>query len=71
MAWVKIKESEVPAAIVFEVPSRNQGQIIEYAYGAHRNATADIGNERTAPFQRVLDQSEDDLARRVAFYKRS
>ena len=69
MAWVKIPADEVPPSIVFEVERRDQGQTIEYAYGAHPLAKSDIGNPQTAPYQRVTDLSEQPEFR-VSYYRR-
>jgi hypothetical protein len=51
--YVPCHKSQIPEGIRFMVPSENQGQIIEVAYG-------DFGNDipcHGAPYQRILDQS--------------
>lgn len=50
-AYTKIDEGALPRGVRFDVPRRNQGQIIEVAYGGFRRAEHDEGD----PFKRVTD----------------
>lgn len=60
--YVECKESDIPSFVRWDVPARNQGQIVEVAYGAIGLAReADVGD----PYKRVVDRS--DL--HVAYYK--
>ena len=48
-----VKAAEVPSGVRWAVPRKNQGQIVEVAYG-------DLGSEPEAgdPWMRIVDSSE-------------
>lgn len=54
MTYKKCELNDVPATVRFDVPRRNQGQMVEIAYGGFERAEHDEG----APFKRVTDRSE-------------
>ena len=66
--YSEVSASDVPSDIVWDVPRRNQGQIVEVAYSrgipAHRrvNHAADHGD----PWKRVTDGSD----RSVRYFRR-
>ena len=51
--YVECRESEIPADIRFDVPRRNQGQIVEVAYGTFSRGEAGPGD----PYKSVYDRS--------------
>ena len=61
--YIKVDEASVPGNIRFDVPGRNQGQIVEIAYGGWGRHEHDVGD----PYQRVTDRSD----RSVQYYKLS
>jgi len=60
--YVRIDKSEVPTNVRFDVIGRDQGQIVEVAWGTFGRAEAGPGD----PYQRVHDQSDGT----ISFYKR-
>ena len=52
--YERCAEAEVPDGVRFDVPRRNQGQIVEVAYGGFDQAEHDVGD----PYKRVHDQSD-------------
>ena len=57
MKYVEISKTDVPGDIQFDVTGRNQGQIVEVAYGGrdpHPRGEYSAGE----PFKRVIDTSE-------------
>jgi hypothetical protein len=52
--YVRCPAAAVPDRIRFDVPRRNQGQIVEVAYGTSGRGEADRGD----PFMRVVDLSD-------------
>lgn len=64
--YVEISESEIPAGVRFDVPGRNQGQVIEVAYGGFNRASHDAGD----PYKKVTDRSVPvGRASRVTYYR--
>ena len=63
--YVKCEPSDVPENIRFDVPLRNQGQIVEVAFGVPNQvrSIADDGD----PYMRITDHGDGS----VQFYKRS
>lgn len=65
--YIPIDPTSLPSAIRFDVPKRNQGQTVEYAYGGYDRAEHDD----SAPFMRITDSSfESHSPERVRYYKR-
>jgi len=62
--YVEIKRSEVPGGVRFDVPRRNQGQIVEIAYGGFARSEHDEGD----PYKRETDRSLP-AEQRTKFYK--
>lgn len=54
--------SDIPDGVRFDVPRRNQGQIIEVAYGDFGRSPNDNGD----PWKRVVDRSDGS----VQYYRR-
>lgn len=52
-AYASIKERDVPTGVRFDTPARNQGQIVERAYGGFRKGEHDDDD----PYMRVVDRS--------------
>jgi len=52
--WWPIPSWEVPAGVRFDVPRRNQGQIVEVSFGTFGRAEADSID----PYMRVTDHSD-------------
>lgn len=52
--YVECWEREIPEGVRFDVPRRNQGQMIEVAYGGFGRYENDEG----APYKRVTDRGE-------------
>jgi len=52
--WLACTIDDIPGAVRFDVPRRNQGQIVEVAYGTMGRAEADVGD----PWKRVIDRCE-------------
>lgn len=66
MSYKQINGSEVPAGVRWHVPRRNQGQIVEVAYGGFGRGEMDAGD----PYKRVEDRSEPtDSPERVTYYR--
>ena len=66
--YIEINEDQIPAGVRFDVPARNQGQIVEIAYGGYDRAEHDEGD----PYQRVIDKSEPvGTAARVRYFRRA
>jgi hypothetical protein len=62
-----IQSAQIPPGVRFDVPRRNQGQIIEVAYGGFGRSEHDDGDL----YRRVFDQSEPPGSPdRVRYYKR-
>mgnify|MGYP001578250302 CR=1 FL=1 len=55
--YQQVQKHEVPNAVRFDVPLRNQGQIIEIAYGGFGRAEHDDGD----PYKRVHDRSDGTI----------
>lgn len=69
MAYQQVQANEVPEGIRFDVPARNQGQIIEVAYGDRMELKAE--NDAGAPWKRVTDTSlPPSHPERVTYYRR-
>lgn len=67
--YQQVQANEVPKGIRFDVPARNQGQIIEVAYGDRMAVTAE--NDAGAPWKRVTDTSlPPGHPERVTYYRR-
>ena len=54
--YVVVKLSEIPEGVRFCIPSFNQGQIIEVAYGDFGQAEPGVGD----PWKRIINHSEVD-----------
>lgn len=52
--YVRCDLKDIPAGVCFSVPGRNQGQIIEVAYGGFGRAEHDDGD----PYKRICDGSD-------------
>ncbi len=65
MTYIEIPADQIPDSIVFDVPRRHAGQIIEVAYGQHRSRRdgADVGD----PYKRITDRSDGT----VTYYRRA
>jgi hypothetical protein len=61
--YVECRHEEIPSGVRWSVPSRNQGQIVEVAYGSFGSSEGDHGD----PFKRVTDASVPA----VTFYRRA
>ena len=55
---VPIDASQIPDDVRFDIPRRNQGQIVLVAYGGYSRGEHDEGD----PYMRVVDQSEGQEA---------
>lgn len=60
IVYVEVQSSEVPAGLRWDVPARNQGQIVEVAYAAWPWTAAEAGHGDE--WQRVFDASDRSLA---------
>lgn len=60
-----IPADSIPAKVRFDVPRRNQGQIVEVAYGGFSRYAHDEGDE----YKRVVDRSVG--VGRVTYYRRA
>ena len=58
--YTRCDERDIPAAVRFDVPGRNQGQMIEVAYGGLDRGEHDYGD----PFKRIKDENG-----RVTYYR--
>lgn len=59
--------SKLPVGVRFDVPGRNQGQIVEIAYGGFSRYAHDHGD----PYQRITDLSlPEGAAGRVRYLRR-
>ena len=56
--YVPIDASQIPDDVRFDIPRRNQGQIVLVAYGGDSRGEHDEGD----PYMRVVDQSEGQEA---------
>lgn len=57
--YIEIPAAQVPEDIRWDVPARNQGQIVEVAYGDHRRYGSEANHG--APYKRVTDHSEGSV----------
>ena len=62
--YIQCTENEVPEDVRFHVSGRNQGQMIEVAYGTFGRSEAGPGD----PYKRVHDRSIGPNA--VTYYRR-
>lgn len=53
--YISCEQSDIPAKVRFDVTARNQGQIVEVAYGTFGRGEAGRGD----PYKRITDQSID------------
>lgn len=60
--YEQCKEADIPAGVRFDVPRRQQGQIVEVAFGGRRRDEHDVGD----PYKRVTDRSVGE----VTYYRR-
>jgi hypothetical protein len=56
--YVACRESDIPAGVRFDVPRRDQGQMIEVAYGGYGRAEHGEGD----PYMRVTDHTDRSTA---------
>lgn len=61
--YAPIPACDVPAGVRFDIPGRNQGQIVEVAYGGWGRAEHGPGD----PYRRTIDRSTGRVtyARRI------
>lgn len=52
--YVRCNETDVPPGVRFDVPRRNDGQIVEIAYGGFDRAAHDDGDEYMRRHDRSL-----------------
>lgn len=65
--YVEVGEDEIPKRVRFDVPRRNQGQIVEVAYGGFGRAEMDSCD----PYRRITDTSLPlSHPRRVVYERR-
>jgi len=57
--YVPCTLDEIPEGVRFDVPGRNQGQIVEVAYGGFSRGEHGAGD----PYKRVVDRSEGPTPR--------
>jgi hypothetical protein len=67
--YVKIEAYDLPAGLRFDVPRRNQRQIVEIAYGGPRHQASEYDDD--AQYKRVTDRSEPAGEARVTYYRRA
>lgn len=68
MSYIECSAREVPDRVRFDISRRNQGQIIEVAYGGYSAAEHGPGD----PFKRVEDRSvEPSSPDRITYYRHS
>lgn len=58
--WVEIDQNELPAGLRWDIPRKNQGQIVEVSY-ADRHTGAGGAAEWHADFKRVADRSDGSI----------
>lgn len=55
--YIRCTLNEIPDGVRFDVTMRNQGQIVEIAYGGFGRAEHDAGD----PYKRVTDHSDGSV----------
>lgn len=56
--WYQVFEHAIPKGITFRVPARNQGQLVEVAYGSYGfNRHVRVEPSDLDPFKRVTDRT--------------
>lgn len=66
--YTPITPNQVPDGLRFDVPRRNQGQIVEVAYGGPMSQRSE--HDEGAPYKRVTDASEPPSSPdRVRYYR--